>query len=101
MTHTVVIKLRDEVYERIQRQAELDRASLSQWIVAALERQNTGESLERAEKADDPADIARQAARERFERHFGEVDLGYATGIDNADLDRDLAHQYAATHEAE
>lgn len=93
MPHTVIIQLRDEVYERIQRQAEWDGASLSQWIADALERQNTGDSRARAGKAGDPAEINRQAARERFERHFGEVDLGYATGLDNADLDRDLARQ--------
>jgi uncharacterized protein YgiM (DUF1202 family) len=41
----------------------------------------------------------KQAARERFERHFGEVDLGYATGVDNEQIDADLATEYAATHE--
>lgn len=38
-----------------------------------------------------------QAARERFERHFGEVDLGYATGVDNEQIDADLAGEYAGT----
>lgn len=42
----------------------------------------------------------KQAARERFERHFGEVDLGYTTGVDNEQIDADLAREYAATHEA-
>ena len=37
-------------------------------------------------------------ARERFERHFGEVDLGYATGVDNEQIDADLARAYAARH---
>lgn len=36
-----------------------------------------------------------QAARERFERHFGEVDLGYTTGVDNEGIDADLATEYA------
>lgn len=36
-----------------------------------------------------------QAARERFERHFGEVDLGYPTGVDNEQIDADLAIEYA------
>ena len=41
----------------------------------------------------------KQAARRRFERHFGEIDLGYATGVENAQIDADLARDYAATHE--
>ena len=42
-------------------------------------------------------DAEMQAARERFERHFGEVDLGYATGDDNEQIDADLAKEYART----
>lgn len=43
-------------------------------------------------------DAEKQAARQRFERHFGEVDLGYATGVDNEQIDADLARAYAARH---
>ena len=46
-------------------------------------------------------DAEQQAARERFERHFGEVDLGYATGVDNEQIDADLARAYAATHKGD
>lgn len=42
-------------------------------------------------------DARTQAARERFERHFGEVDLGCATGVDNEQIDADLAAEYAGT----
>jgi hypothetical protein len=41
----------------------------------------------------------KQAARERFEQHFGEVDLGYPTGADNESIDADLAREYAADRE--
>ena len=34
------------------------------------------------------------AARERFERHFGAVDLGHATGVDNEQIDADLIKAY-------
>jgi len=37
-------------------------------------------------------------ARERFERHFGAVDLGYPTGADNPAIDGDLARAYADEH---
>jgi hypothetical protein len=40
-----------------------------------------------------------QAAREQFERHFGAVDLGYATGLDNEEIDADLEREYASIHE--
>ncbi|MBA2245580.1 MAG: SH3 domain-containing protein [Gemmatimonadetes bacterium] len=42
-----------------------------------------------------------QAARERFERHFGEVDLGYATGVDNEQIDTDLASEYVGADQPE
>ena len=44
---------------------------------------------------------ARQAARTRFERHFGEVNLGAPTGADNDGIDADLAREYAQMHEGE
>jgi Bacterial SH3 domain len=45
-----------------------------------------------------PNKLDDRAARERFERHFGEVDLGYATGVDNEQIDADLAREYSSTH---
>lgn len=42
----------------------------------------------------------KQAAKERFERHFGEINLGSATGVDNESIDADLAREYADDHEA-
>lgn len=45
------------------------------------------------------SEAAKQRARERFERCFGVLNLGYATGIDNEQIDADLAQAYMATHE--
>jgi hypothetical protein len=45
------------------------------------------------------SDAEKQAARERCERHFGEVNLGYPTGADNEGIDADLAREYSSTHE--
>ncbi|MDQ3685130.1 MAG: antitoxin family protein [Acidobacteriota bacterium] len=42
-------------------------------------------------------DVSRGSLRELF----GSVDLGYPTGADNESIDRDLAREYAATHEDE
>ncbi len=38
-------------------------------------------------------------ARARFEQHFGEISLGYATGADNESIDADLAREYSSSHE--
>lgn len=43
------------------------------------------------------SEAEQQVARERFERHFGEVDLGHATGVDNEQIDADLAGEYAGS----
>ena len=40
-----------------------------------------------------------QAAKERFEQHFGEVNLGHPTGADHESIDADLAREYSRTHE--
>ena len=45
------------------------------------------------------SEMAKQQARDRFERHFGALALGYATGADNQQIDADLAQAYLATHE--
>lgn len=41
-----------------------------------------------------------RAARERFERHFGAVDLGHPTGVDNEAIDADLAREYDGNADA-
>ena len=41
----------------------------------------------------------KQAARERFERHFGAVNLGQATGVGNEGIDADLARAYGDTEQ--
>jgi hypothetical protein len=46
------------------------------------------------------SEVAKQRARERFERHFGALNLGYATGVENEQIDADLAQAYAASNEA-
>ena len=45
------------------------------------------------------SEAAKQRARQRFERQFGALNLGYATGVDNEQIDADLAQAYLATHE--
>jgi predicted transcriptional regulator len=99
MSQTLILELSDEVYTQIQRQAEEAGTSPAHWLANALEQQysrvHTWQSVPARRTA-----AEQQAARERFEGHFGELDLSDATGVDNEQIDADLAREYADTHEA-
>src|SRR5207302_7845108 len=95
MSQTLTLEVNDQVYETIRRQAEAAGTSPAQLAVAALEQRFNG-SLK---KADMRSEAEKQAARERFERHFGSVNLGAPTGIDNESIDADLAREYGDSHE--
>jgi len=91
MSQSLTVELSDEVYAALRRQAQVTGASLSHVAAASLERQFKGTGAL-------PTDAEKQAARERFERHFGEVNLGHPTGADNESIDADLAREYSSTH---
>ena len=88
VTHTLTIHLTAQAFSRLQRQAEAAGTSPAELVAA---------SLERPCKTNRPAltDVETASARQRFERHFGELDLGYPTGTDNDAIDTDLAAEYA------
>ena len=92
MSQSLTVQLTDEVYAALRRQAQASGTSLARVAAASLERQFKGTGTPRT-------DAEKQAARERFERHFGEVNLGHATGADNESIDADLAREYSAAHE--
>lgn len=92
MSRSLVVELSDEAYRGLTRQAEAAGTSPALVAATSLEQQFRSPKL----GADE---AARQAARARFERHFGEVDLGRPTGPDNDSIDADLATEYADTHE--
>ena len=92
MSQSLTVELSDEVYAALRRQAQATGASLAHEAAASLERQFKGNNTLRT-------DAEKQAARERFERHFGEVNLGHPTGVDNESIDADLAREYSSTHE--
>ena len=93
MTHSLTIRLNEEVFSRLQQQAKIAGTSPEELAAASLEQQ-----CETFGPVRSKVDI--QAARDRFEHHFGEVDLGYPPGADNEQIDTDLAREYADTHEA-
>jgi hypothetical protein len=99
MSQTLTLELSDEVYTTIQRQAENAGTSPAHWLATILEQQygpqHAGHSIRRAQTA-----AEQHAARVRFEQHFGEVDIPDAIGVDNEQIDADLAREYSDTHEA-
>ena len=92
MSQSLTVELTDEVYTALRRQAQATGTSLAHVAAASLERQFIGTGTLRT-------DTEKQAARERFERHFGEVNLGHLAGADNESIDADLAREYSSTHD--
>ena len=88
MNHILAVELSDAVYETLAVRAREAAQSPAALAAAALEQQFGNAST--------PAGV--DAARLRFERHFGSVSLGQATGADNEAIDADLARAYADPH---
>lgn len=94
MSQTVTLQLSDETFEVICSHAEYEGKSPEHWITETLEQQYR--EIHKPYERLTASQI--QSARERFVRHFGEVDLGYPTGTDNGQMDDDLAHEYVDCH---
>ena len=74
MSQRLIIELSDEVYTMIQRQAEEAGTSPADWLANALERQyGRVHAWQRGLTQRTAAE--QHTARERFERHVGELDL--------------------------
>jgi len=98
MSQTLILELSDEVYATIQRQAESAGTSPAHWLATSLEQQYGARQAWHSARRPRTA-AEQQAARVRFEQHFGEVDLLDAIGADNEQIDVDLAREYGNTHE--
>lgn len=96
MAQTLTIELSDEAYGALERRARALGASPGALAAEWLQRQCRALESACGAAVDDA-----QAARNRFERHFGEVDLGHPTGVDNESIDADLAREYASNHEGD
>jgi hypothetical protein len=98
MSEILILELSEEIYAAIRLQAEAAGTSPADLVTASLERQ-FGVLRALRDGGLPQSEAEKQAARERFEAHFGEVDLGGPTGVDNESIDADLAREYADTHE--
>lgn len=88
MSQVVTLELSDEVCTVLNLKAQRAGVSLSEWIQSTLDPQS---SLSNQQKAE----VDNEAARQRFRRHAGVIDLGYPTGADNASIDADLVRSYS------
>ncbi|MCE7985223.1 MAG: hypothetical protein DYG89_28965 [Caldilinea sp. CFX5] len=80
-------------------QDELVRTAVQRLIAEFEALPAASQRLRMKGKGQQQSDAAKQQARQRFESHFGALNLGYATGVDNEQIDADLAQAYLATHE--
>ncbi len=95
MSQELTLKLSEEVFTAIQLQAQTIGISPERLAATLLERQ-----LAQALKV--LLDETEQnAARARFERHFGTLESDEPGSLDNESIDIDLAREYASTHEGE
>src|SRR6266567_1596511 len=98
MSEKLILEISDLTFAAIQQQARKAGTSPDHVAAAVLERSfgNPGEAMNGPGQL---IEAEKQAARRRFERHFGAVDLGYSTGTDNEGIDTDLGKEYADPHE--
>jgi hypothetical protein len=86
MSHPLTVELSDTAYSELQVRASAAARSPAQLAAAALEQHFANPDGSRA-NGQPATEAEKQAARERFERHFGAVNLGHATGVDNEGID--------------
>jgi predicted transcriptional regulator len=94
MSRALTVELSDATFHTLRIRAEAAAQSPAELAAAALE-QRFGTS----ETNGDQSTIETAEKTSRFERHFGAVNLGHPTGVDNEGIDADLARAYAENHE--
>jgi hypothetical protein len=98
MSRALSIELSDAAFAALERRARAAGKDPVDLIIAILE-QRFGDPLVAQDGNGHSDEEQKRAARERFARHFGSVNLGRATGADNESIDADLARAYDDRHE--
>jgi hypothetical protein len=91
MEHELTIKVSDEVYGPLVEAAMKEGRTPEEEAALRLKRSTNANLAVRT-----PRDRQQSG---RLEDLFGSVSLGHPTDLDNESIDRDLALEYAATHE--
>lgn len=87
MSTDLNIHLSEQAFVGLQQAAIATGLTPNDLASAALEHQFGTPRVDAANRSTDDA-------RQRFERHFGSLDLGHAVGTDNDQIDADLARAY-------
>jgi hypothetical protein len=95
MSQILTLELNDQVFAAIRRQAENIGIPPENLAATLLEQKFSHPFRLMLTDAD------KVSGREKFERHFGSIDLNFAMGLDNESIDADLAKEYSSTHEEE
>ena len=90
MSTVMTLEVPDHVYEPLMKAAHRAGQSLEEWILARLRVYASQTGLSEQESA---------TAMARLLEHAGSVDLGHPTGIDNEQIDADLARESSGPHE--
>lgn len=93
MSRILTLELSDRVYRALQQKAEMTGISIVELAANFLE-----ERADNGSDRDNRSIEEKEAARKRFESHFGELS-GEAIDLDNESIDADLAREYANNHE--
>jgi hypothetical protein len=95
MSQILNLELSEKVFAAIQLQAHTTGVSPEQLAANLIEKQFAPffESF--------IDEVEKNVARERFERHFGSLELEDGIGLDNESIDADLRREYTSTHEEE
>jgi hypothetical protein len=85
--------LNDQVFDTIKQQAEnigIPSENLEATLLEEKLSQIFKLLLTNAEK---------ESGQAKLEHHFGSINLGFSTDLDNESIDADLAKEYSNTHE--
>jgi predicted lipid carrier protein YhbT len=95
MSQILTLELNDQVFAAIRRQAENIGVPPENLAATVLEQKFSHIFRLMLTDAD------KVSGQEKFERHFGAIDLNFTTCVDNESIDADLAKEYSSTHEEE
>ncbi len=90
MSQQLTLEISNEIYATLQQQANAVGLSVSEWLIASL-----NERYGSLTSSDMDSEVQQKEARQRLLRYAGAISLGDATGIENEDIDADLAKAYA------
>ena len=92
MSQILTLELNDRVFAAIQQQAENIGIAPESLAAKLLEQKFSHFNFLLT-------DAEKESRRAKFERHFGAIDLGFSTDLDNESIDADLAKEYSGTYE--